>query len=176
MDSPPNSCAPSYTPKCLEFSGLVSWKSLTTQNSSSSTLPVPSLFQLVTEDETSNVNSPALTTRCWQFETEIVGLTGAHLADRRLRGSRPCSRAQCCIVSINTGHTQKERATSPQTAFQGIAQWMASYQLPHVQGAGQFLSPKYLNCFWPGQCIPLFTKTSPRQPKKALQFISSPAF
>lgn len=86
---PPNSCAPSYTPKCLEFSGLVSWKSFTTQNSSSSTLPVPSLFQLVTEDETSNVNSPALTTRCWQFETAIVGLTGVPFGRQAPAGQPP---------------------------------------------------------------------------------------
>lgn len=31
-------------------------------------------------------------------------------------------------------------------------------------------------CFWPGQSVPPFTKTSPKPPKKALWFISSLAF
>lgn len=31
-------------------------------------------------------------------------------------------------------------------------------------------------CFWPGQSVPPFTKTSPKPPKKALWFLSSLAF
>lgn len=48
-----------------EFSGLVSRGSSTTQNSSSSTHPFPSLLQLVSAaDESSTINPPALTS-CW---------------------------------------------------------------------------------------------------------------
>ena len=136
----------------------MSWKSSTTQNSSSSTLPVPFLQLATAADETSNTNPPALPTSCWRLETEILEPTGLPF------GSRPCSGVQHCIVSTNTARTQKERATSPQTAFQGVAQCMALHQPPRVQGAEQLLSQKHLSCCWPGQCVVLFTKTSPEQP------------
>lgn len=64
---------------------------------------------------------------------------GAHLAHRRLQGSR----AQPC--DTDTGHSYKARAASPQTAFPGMSPlhgW-----LHKVQGAQQFLSQKLLNCY-----------------------------